>query len=133
MAFCEPTHLDQVLSNLVGKRPSSTRWGSQVHVSATSQEGWLEVAVADEGQRASGRAAADTLPGRPATLAAKAGSRWSRVGPSTCAGWSWSVPSVAASGSSQTGPGGTVFKFTVPSRVAPGLQTANLGLQGGAG
>src|SRR5581483_11029851 len=48
-AFCEPTHLEQVLSNLVGNALEYTT--APIHVSARVDEGgWLEVTVADEGQ-----------------------------------------------------------------------------------
>jgi two-component system sensor histidine kinase ChiS len=115
-AFCEPTHLDQVLSNLVGNALEYTL-GSQVHVSATAQEGWLEVAVADEGN------------GLPAeqlqTLFQKtghAGRKRARGGLGLGLYLCRLVVERSFGGRiwlSQTGPGGTVFKFTVPSRVAP--------------
>ncbi|HEX6548678.1 MAG TPA: GAF domain-containing protein, partial [Candidatus Dormibacteraeota bacterium] len=48
-AFCEPTHLDQVLTNLIGNALEYTT--APVHVSAHDVDaGWLEVTVADEGQ-----------------------------------------------------------------------------------
>ncbi len=48
-AFCEPTHLDQVLTNLVGNALEYT--SARVKVSARRLDrGWLEVTVSDEGQ-----------------------------------------------------------------------------------
>ncbi len=47
-AFCEPTHLAQVLSNLIGNALEYT--AKSVSVSAQeASSGWLEVTVADEG------------------------------------------------------------------------------------
>jgi PAS domain S-box-containing protein len=46
-AFCEPTHLDQVLTNLVGNALEYT--GAPIHVSARHHGEWLEVTVSDEG------------------------------------------------------------------------------------
>jgi PAS domain S-box-containing protein len=46
-AFCEPTHLDQVLANLVGNALEYST--GQVTVSVTASGDWLEVSVADRG------------------------------------------------------------------------------------
>jgi len=112
-AFCEPTHLDQVLSNLVGNALEYTL-GSQVQVSATTQEGWLEITVADEG---------NGLPAeRLQTLFQKtghAGRKRARGGLGLGLYLCRLVVERSFGGRiwlSQTGSGGTVFKFTVPSR-----------------
>jgi PAS domain S-box-containing protein len=47
-AYCEPTHLDQVLSNLVGNALEYTR-DAHVRVTARATSGWLEVTVSDDG------------------------------------------------------------------------------------
>src|SRR5437870_6965286 len=48
-AFCEPAHLAQVLTNLIGNALEYT--SSSVQVEARQvQRGWLEVTVADNGQ-----------------------------------------------------------------------------------
>ena len=48
-AFCEPTHLEQVLTNLIGNALEYT--SAPIHVTARALTGgWLEVTVADEGQ-----------------------------------------------------------------------------------
>ena len=47
-AYCEPTHLAQVLTNLIGNALEYTR--APIHVSANVRGGWLEVTVSDEGQ-----------------------------------------------------------------------------------
>jgi PAS domain S-box-containing protein len=47
-ALCDPTHLDQVLTNLIGNALEYTQ-GAAIRVSARPAEGWLEVTVADDG------------------------------------------------------------------------------------
>jgi PAS domain S-box-containing protein len=47
-AYCEPTHLDQVLSNLIGNALEYTR-APRIRVSAVAEPDWLEVAVSDDG------------------------------------------------------------------------------------
>jgi len=48
-AFCEPTHLGQVLTNLIGNALEYT--SGSVHVEARNvQRGWLEITIADQGQ-----------------------------------------------------------------------------------
>jgi PAS domain S-box-containing protein len=48
-AYCEPTHLDQVLTNLIGNALEYTTGSVQVEARQV-QRGWLEVSVADNGQ-----------------------------------------------------------------------------------
>ena len=47
-AACEPTHLAQVLTNLIGNALEYTDKAVQVHA-RTGQKGWLEVTVVDHG------------------------------------------------------------------------------------
>ena len=48
-AFCEPAHLGQVLTNLIGNALEYTSGGIKVEARHV-QRGWLEVSVADSGQ-----------------------------------------------------------------------------------
>ncbi|MDQ6772080.1 MAG: ATP-binding protein [Candidatus Dormibacteraeota bacterium] len=47
-AFCEPTHLDQVLTNLIGNALEHTD-STRIEVRARVVGGWLEIAVEDDG------------------------------------------------------------------------------------
>jgi PAS domain S-box-containing protein len=47
-AYCQPTHLDLVLSNLLGNALEYTR-ARRVRVEAVAEAGWLEVTVSDDG------------------------------------------------------------------------------------
>jgi signal transduction histidine kinase len=47
VALCEATHLEQVLTNLIGNALEYTR--DAVEVGARQREGWLEIFVADQG------------------------------------------------------------------------------------
>jgi PAS domain S-box-containing protein len=114
-AYCEPTHLDQVLSNLIGNALEYTR-GARIRVTAESTPGWLEVTVLDDG------------PGLPAerraalfTKTGPAGQNRSRGGlglglylcrlvvERSFGGSIWLV---------ETGGRGTAFRFTVPAAAA---------------
>jgi signal transduction histidine kinase len=115
-ALCEPTHLGQVLTNLIGNALEYT--GSTVVVEARQlNRGWLEITVADQGQ------------GMPA---ASLESLFEKTGPAgrnrsqgglglglylcrlvverSFGGRIW----VASSDRN-----GTTFKFTVPARIRP--------------
>ncbi len=48
VASCEPTHLDQVLTNLIGNALEYTE-ATKIVVAARRRDGWLEVTVADDG------------------------------------------------------------------------------------
>jgi PAS domain S-box-containing protein len=120
-AFCEPIHLDQVLTNLIGNALEYTL-GSQVRVGARALDGWLEITVADQGN------------GLPAeqlqTLFQKtvrAGRKRARGGLGLGLYLCRLVVERSFGGRiwlSETGPGGTVFKFTVPSRAAGAVRRA---------
>jgi PAS domain S-box-containing protein len=127
-AYCEPTHLDQVLSNLIGNALEYTL-GSQVHVRARPLESWLEITVADEGN--------GLPPEQLQTLFQKtgqAGRNRARGGLGLGLYLCRLVVERSFGGHiwlSQTGPGGTVFKFTVPAgsaevsrRVMPDIRMA---------
>jgi PAS domain S-box-containing protein len=110
-AFCEPTHLDQVLTNLVGNALEYT--GAPIHVSARVQHEWLEVTVSDEG------------PGLPVDRVealfrktAAAGQNRARGGLGLGLYLCRLVVERSFGGRiwlAATGGGGTTFKFTVPA------------------
>lgn len=110
-ASCEPAHLDQVLSNLLGNALEYTK-ATQVQVSGLLRGDWLEVTVQDNGG------------GLPVsvrdTLFAKAGAGQSRARGGLGLGLYLCRLVVERSFGgriwlSQTGPAGTSFKFTVPA------------------
>ncbi|HLH68877.1 MAG TPA: GAF domain-containing protein [Candidatus Dormibacteraeota bacterium] len=115
VASCEPTHLDQVLSNLIGNALEHTE-ATRVAVTARRQDGWLEVTVADDGCGLS--------PERRSTLFTKgapAGQSRSRGGLGLGLYLCWLVVERSFQGRiwlDRTGPEGTVFKFTVPAAKA---------------
>jgi PAS domain S-box-containing protein len=110
-AFCEPTHLDQVLTNLVGNALEYT--GAPIPVSARVQGEWLEVTVSDEG------------PGLPVDRVealfrktAPAGQNRARGGLGLGLYLCRLVVERSFGGRiwlAATGGGGTTFKFTVPA------------------
>ena len=110
-AFCEPTHLDQVLTNLVGNALEYT--GAPIHVSARAHGEWLEVTVSDEG------------PGLPVERVeslfrktAPAGQNRARGGLGLGLYLCRLVVERSFGGRiwlAGTGGGGTTFKFTVPA------------------
>jgi two-component system sensor histidine kinase KdpD len=46
-AYCEPTHLNQVLTNLIGNALEYTQ--SSIQVRGRTRGGWLEITVSDDG------------------------------------------------------------------------------------
>jgi two-component system, OmpR family, phosphate regulon sensor histidine kinase PhoR len=115
MAYCEPTHLDQVLTNLIGNALEYTR--APIHVTARARDGWLEVTVADEGP--------GLPPDRLETLFEKtgpAGQNRSRGGLGLGLYLCRLVVERSFGGRiwlEATGRGGTTFKFTVPAAEVP--------------
>jgi two-component system, OmpR family, phosphate regulon sensor histidine kinase PhoR len=112
-AYCEPTHLDQVLINLIGNALEYTL-GHRVQVTARPLQDSLEVTVADEGDGLP----AEHLP----TLFQKTGAGRSRARSGLGLGLYLCRLVVERSFGGriwldQTGPSGTVFKFTVPARA----------------
>ncbi len=111
-AFCEPTHLEQVLTNLMGNACEYTT--APIHVTARNlASGWLEVTVADEGQG---------LPAdRVESLFRKtgpAGQNRARGGLGLGLYFCRLVVERSFGGRiwlAATGRGGTTFKFTVPA------------------
>jgi signal transduction histidine kinase len=120
VAFCEPVHLDQVLSNLIGNALEHTR-ATKVVVGARRQGSRLEVTVADDGCGLS--------PERRSMLF----SRGTPAGQNrSCGGLGLGlylcrlVVERSFQGRiwlDRTGPEGTTFKFTVPA-ARPGARVA---------
>src|SRR5437588_4062287 len=119
-AFCEPTHLDQVLTNLVGNALEYTR--APIRVTARARDGWLEVTVADEGP--------GLPPDRVDSLFEKtgpAGQNRARGGLGLGLYLCRLVVERSFGGRiwlEATGRGGTTFKFTVPAAEVPARATA---------
>jgi PAS domain S-box-containing protein len=113
-ADCEPTHLDQVLSNLIGNALEYTR-ARHIHVTGRVAGSWLEVTVADDG--------AGLPPDRVASLFAKtglAGQNRARGGLGLGLYLCRLVVERSFGGRiwlESTGAEGTTFKFTVPALV----------------
>ena len=125
-ALCEPTHLDQVLTNLVGNALEYTR-ADRVEVSARLEADWLEVTVQDNGS--------GLPPDRVEGLFEKggpAGRNRARGGLGLGLYLSRLVVERSFGGRiwlERTGPQGTVFKFTVPS--VPQAADRKLGVTAG--
>jgi signal transduction histidine kinase len=124
-AYCEPIHLEQVLTNLIGNALEYAQ-GRHVRVSARMVKAWLEVTVSDDG---------NGLPPerRQSLLFAKtglAGKSRSRGGLGLGLYLCHLVVERSFGGKiwlDRTGPTGTTFKFTVPATAArsePALQAA---------
>jgi len=111
-ANCEPTHLDQVLSNLVGNALEYTR-ARHIRVTGRADGPWLEVTVTDDG--------AGLPPDRMTRLFAKtapAGQNRARGGLGLGLYLCWLVVERSFGGRiwlESTGAAGTTFKFTVPA------------------
>ncbi len=120
-AYCEPTHLDQVLSNLIGNALEYTRQG-RVRVTAQAASGWLEVTVSDDGS--------GFPPERRAALFTKtapAGQNRARGGLGLGLYLCRLVVERSFGGRiwlADTGAQGTTFKFTVPAAIAPARRAA---------
>ena len=116
-AHCEPTHLDQVLTNLIGNALEYTS-AHRIRVDALADDGWLEVTVMDDG---------DGLPpDRLPTLFAKtgpAGQNRARGGLGLGLYLCRLVVERSFGGRiwlERTGSNGTIFKFTVPAAPVRG-------------
>jgi signal transduction histidine kinase len=115
-AHCEPTHLDEVLTNLIGNALEYTP-ARFVRVAARETGGWLEVTVADDG--------AGLPPERlqsPFQKTAHPGRSRARGGLGLGLYLCKLVVERSFGGRiwlERTGPEGTTFKFTVPA-VLPG-------------
>jgi signal transduction histidine kinase/GAF domain-containing protein len=120
-AYCEPTHLDQVLSNLIGNALEYTR-GRHVEVTAQSASGWLEVTVSDDGGGLS--------PERRASLFAKtapAGQNRAQGGLGLGLYLCRLVVERSFGGRiwlADAGARGATFKFTVPAAAVPARRVA---------
>jgi PAS domain S-box-containing protein len=116
-AFCEPAHLGQVLSNLIGNALEYTTGPVLVEARQGQQRGWLEVTVVDRGQ---GLATADleTVFDKTGPAGRSRSQGGLGLGLYLCrlvversfGGRIW----VASSDRR-----GTTFKFTVPARIRP--------------
>jgi PAS domain S-box-containing protein len=113
-ANCEPTHLEQALTNLIGNSLEHA-WATRIVVTARGQEDWLEISVKDNG-RGLPADRVDTLFSR-----SPAGQHRNRGG----LGLGLYLCRLIAERSfggrvwlDQTGPKGSTFKFTVPAAVA---------------
>jgi len=128
-AHCEPTHLDQVLSNLIGNALEYSR-GNPIRLTARPLDGWLEVTVEDRGR------------GLPAEHAQSlfektgAGRNRSRGGLGLGLYLCRLVVERSFGGRiwlQRTGPEGSVFKFTVPAeaqgQAGRGLPAVRLALR----
>jgi signal transduction histidine kinase len=117
-AYCEPTHLDQVLTNLVGNALEYTR-ARHILVSAEASGDWLEVTVSDDG--------GGLPPERLEHVFAKpgpAGRNRSRGGLGLGLYLCRMVVERSFGGRiwlERSGPDGTTFKFTVPASGAAGV------------
>jgi len=123
-AHCEPTHLDQVLSNLISNALEYPR-ARHIRVTGRVTGEWLEVTVADDG--------AGLPPDRVARLFAKtgpAGQNRSRGGLGLGLYLCHLVVERSFGGRiwlETTGTSGTTFRFTVPAlatRTGPSLRAA---------
>jgi signal transduction histidine kinase len=113
-AFCEPTHLAQVLTNLIGNALEYTSRAVLVEARQV-QRGWLEITVTDHGQGLPA-ASVETLFEKTGPAGRNRSQGGLGLGLYLCrlvversfGGRIW----VASSGR-----GGTTFKFTVPARI----------------
>jgi len=115
-AFCEPTHLAQVLTNLIGNALEYTS-GAVLVEARQAQRGWLEITVADRGPGLPA-ASVDTLFEKTGPAGRNRSQGGLGLGLYLCrlvversfGGRIW----VASSDRT-----GTTFKFTVPARIRP--------------
>jgi PAS domain S-box-containing protein len=108
-AYCEPTHLEQALTNLIGNSLEHS-WATRIVVTASAQDGWLKVSVQDNGR--------GLPPDRVATLFSRspAGQHRNRGGLGLGLYLCRLIVERSFEGRvwlDQTGPKGSTFKFTV--------------------
>ena len=120
-AYCEPTHLDEVLTNLIGNALEYTP-ARFVRVAAREAGGWLEVSVADDGaglpsERLQSPFQKTAHPGRSRARGGLGLGLYlcKLVVERSFGGRIWLE---------RTGSEGTTFKFTVPTVVSGGRQRA---------
>jgi PAS domain S-box-containing protein len=116
-AYCEPTHLEEVLTNLIGNALEYTP-ARFVRVAAREAGGWLEVSVADDGaglpsERLQSPFQKTAHPGRSRARGGLGLGLYlcKLVVERSFGGRIWLE---------RTGPEGTTFKFTVPAVVSGG-------------
>jgi signal transduction histidine kinase len=122
-AYCEPTHLEQALTNLIGNSLEHS-WATRIVVTASAQDGWLKVSVQDNGR--------GLPPDRVDTLFSRspAGQHRNRGGLGLGLYLCRLIVERSFEGRvwlDQTGPKGSTFKFTV--RAAPATRTVTTGEQ----
>jgi signal transduction histidine kinase/putative methionine-R-sulfoxide reductase with GAF domain len=120
-ASCDPAHLDQVMTNLIGNALEYTN-ASRIAVSASCADGWLEVTVEDNG----GGLPPD-LVGRLFQKTGPAGRGRSRGGLGLGLYLCRLVVERSFRGRiwlARTGPDGTAFTFTVPAATVSGTPIA---------
>lgn len=114
-AHCDATHLGQVLINVVGNALEYTH-ATRIVVTASEEDGWLQLTVRDNG--------GGVPPDRVDTLFSKlapAGQKRARGGLGIGLYLCRLVVEKSFNGRiwlDETGPGGTTFKFTVPTAMA---------------
>jgi len=120
-AFCESTHLDQVLTNLIGNALEHTP-ARLVRVAARVAGHWLEVTVSDDG--------GGLPPGQQKTLFQRSGppGRGRARGGLGLGLYLCRLVVERSFGGriwlDRTGPGGTTFRFTVPAAAGGGRPAA---------
>src|SRR5450830_415621 len=113
-AFCEPAHVGQVLTNLIGNALEYTT-GSVLVEARLVQRGWLEITVADRGQGLPA-ASLETLFEKTGPAGRNRSQGGLGLGLYLCrlvversfGGRIWAASSDR---------NGTIFKFTVPARI----------------
>ena len=119
-AHCEPTHLEQALTNLIGNALEHA-WATRILVTARHQDDWLEISVKDNGRG---------LPSdRVETLFSRspAGQHRARGGLGLGLYLCRLIVERSFGGRvwlEQTGSKGSMFKFTVPAIVASARTSA---------
>jgi signal transduction histidine kinase len=124
-AYCEPTHLEQALTNLIGNSLEHS-WATRIVVTASAQDGWLKVSVQDNGR--------GLPPDRVATLFSRspAGQHRNRGGLGLGLYLCRLIVERSFEGRvwlDQTGPKGSTFKFTVRAASAARTVTTVKGEQ----
>jgi len=119
-AYCEPSHLEQALTNLIGNALEHS-WATRIVVNARSEDRRLEISVKDNG-RGLPADRVDSLFSR-----SPAGKHRARGGLGLGLYLCWLIVERSFGGRvwlEQTGPKGTTFKFTVPAVVVDPTVTA---------
>jgi signal transduction histidine kinase len=113
-ARCEPTHLEQALTNLIGNALEHA-WATKILVTARRQGDWLEVSIKDNGR--------GLPPDRVSALFSRSAAGQSRARGGLGLGLYLCRLIVERSFGGRvwldkTGPRGSTFKFTVPASIS---------------